>query len=156
MGEGKYARQDGGNMSFWQRARCVWHWPRWYSPPSIKWNFKTYQYTEFVVKTLNYIFWMQCNKEGKIIQPINTEFINFSPCIFYYCIKSNTNKCTIYIYEETLSHYIISYCPTCFDVYTSSSGAFSTMVFTGLLCSTVDFEQTSVYSVLTRVGCTSF
>jgi hypothetical protein len=48
-----------------------------------------------------------------------------------------------HIYEEALSHYIISYCPTCFDVYTSSSGAFSTTVFTRLICCTVDFEQPS-------------
>jgi hypothetical protein len=37
-----------------------------------------------------------------------------------------------YIYE-TLSHYIICYYLTCFDIYTSSSGAFSTLVYVLLL-----------------------
>jgi hypothetical protein len=74
-------------------------------------------------------------------------FILFSPCIVY-CIKSNTNKCTIYIYiyiyEKTLSHYIISYYPSCFDVYTSSSGVLFIKFFTGILYCTVDFEQASI------------
>jgi hypothetical protein len=54
-----------------------------------------------------------------------------------------------YIYEATLSYYIISHYPTGFDVYTSSSGVFSTMVFTGIICCTVDFEQTSKNHVST-------
>jgi hypothetical protein len=56
------------------------------------------------------------------VQTLLSNFILFSPCIFYYCIKSNTNKCT-YIWRDTL-YCIISYCPTCFDVYISSSGIF--------------------------------
>jgi hypothetical protein len=74
------------------------------------------------------------NRGGRVLQSFHRAFL------LLHKIKHQQMH---YIYEETLSHYIISYCTTRFDVYTSSSGAFSTMVFTRLICCTVDFEQTS-------------